>query len=94
MPEPTANEKQVGGDHYKAGAGLCPYCGNELQHWDIVVMFDLGYFIGNATKYLFRFRRKAGLQDLDKAQHYIEKEKEVFKAEHAQPKDAQSTPAK
>ncbi len=69
-----ANEKQVGGDHYKKH-------GTELQHWDIVRMFDLGYLIGNATKYLFRWRNKNGVEDLKKAIHYIEKQIEEIEAE-------------
>lgn len=59
-----ANKTQVGGQHYKAEG---------LQHWDIVDEHDVNYLAGNATKYLTRFRRKNGVQDLKKAQHYIDK---------------------
>lgn len=58
------NKIQVGGSHYKAEG---------LQHWDIVDEYDVSYLAGNATKYLTRFRRKNGVQDLHKAQHYIAK---------------------
>lgn len=60
----NANTKQVAGNHYKAAG---------VQHWDLIHDNDVGYLAGNATKYLTRFRRKAGLQDLEKALHYVEK---------------------
>lgn len=62
--EKPANERQVGGDHYKTEG---------LQHWDIVHMFGLDYFQGQITKYLFRWRKKNGLEDLEKARHYLDK---------------------
>jgi hypothetical protein len=64
----TANERQHGGDHYK---------GTDYEHWDWVNDVKLGYLVGNATKYVFRWRRKNGLEDLEKAIHYVEKCKEV-----------------
>jgi hypothetical protein len=64
-----ANEKQVGGQHYKIEGE---------QHWDrIYRLYGPGYFIGCATKYLERYHLKNGQQDLDKAIHYIEKLKEL-----------------
>lgn len=57
----SANARQVGGAHYQTGA---------TQHWDLL---HPEYHIGNATKYLSRWRKKNGLQDLEKASHYIEK---------------------
>jgi len=60
----SANERQVGGDHYKT----------EYQHWDFAVRWQQNrYLESQATKYLSRWRKKAGLQDLEKASHYIEK---------------------
>jgi len=58
-----ANDKQVGGKHYVA----------KIQHWDIVAMHDLDYFQGQITKYVMRWKKKNGLQDLHKAQHFLEK---------------------
>lgn len=58
-----ANEKQVGGSHYQA----------VYQHWDMVIEHDLNYFEGQITKYVMRARKKNGLQDLQKAQHFLEK---------------------
>ena len=60
----TANETQVGGSHYKALA---------IQPWDYIAGNGIGYLEGCAIKYLSRWRDKGGVDDLRKAQHYIEK---------------------
>ena len=60
----SANEQQVGGDHYKRQA---------IQPWDIIVANGLDFFEGNALKYLLRWRHKGGVEDLRKARHYIDK---------------------
>ncbi len=57
----SANETQVGGDHYKM----------KFETWDVIHAWGLGYFDGNAVKYLSRWRKKGGVQDLHKAKHYI-----------------------
>lgn len=62
-----ANAKQVGGDHYRS----------TYQHWDWVTEIGMPYILGCATKYLVRWRKKNGLQDLEKALHYVEKAKEL-----------------
>lgn len=54
---------QEGGDHYQA----------EYQHWDWVRDVGLGYLAGCATKYVSRWWKKNGLQDLLKARTYVEK---------------------
>jgi hypothetical protein len=59
----SANETQVGGDHYKMA----------YETWDVIHAWGLGYFDGNAVKYLSRWRKKGGVQDLKKAAHYIDK---------------------
>ena len=61
----SANDTQVGGDHYKRFG--------ELQSWDVVSLFGLGFLDGNALKYLLRWRHKNGIEDLKKARHYIDK---------------------
>lgn len=71
-----ANTAQVGGTHYKAHGR------EDLQHWDIVHIFALDYFVGNISKYLFRWREKGGLQDLLKARHYLDKYIELNGGEH------------
>lgn len=60
----SANETQVGGTHYKTFTH---------ETWDVIADWDLGYFDGNAVKYLSRWRRKGGIEDLRKAAHYIQK---------------------
>lgn len=64
----NANKKQVGGEHYRGAA---------YQHWDWCVENNLGYLEGQVTKYLSRWRKKNGRQDLEKALHYAEKLVEV-----------------
>jgi hypothetical protein len=63
-PAPKANDLQVAGDHYKK---LNP------QPWDVIAAWGLGFFDGNVVKYIARFREKGGLQDLQKAAHYLAK---------------------
>jgi hypothetical protein len=65
MTEPTpANTRQEGGDHYKM----------TIEPWDAIHAWGLGYFDGNAVKYLSRSNRKGSrLTDLKKARHYIDK---------------------
>jgi hypothetical protein len=60
----TANDRQVGGKHY----GNAKY-----QHWDIVADHDLDYFQAQIIKYVMRWKKKNGRQDLLKAQHFLEK---------------------
>jgi len=75
----TANEKQHGGDHYKQ-------YGN-IQPWDVVVAWDLGYLEGTALKYIARWQDKGGIQDIKKAIHFLEKLIEVEEAKKEQPVD-------
>lgn len=48
-----------------------------IQPWDYIAANGIGFFEGNAIKYLTRWRDKGGIEDLRKAQHYIEKLIEV-----------------
>lgn len=60
-----ANLKQVGGDHYKKGGE---------EHWDRQWrLYGRGYFVGCVTKYVERYHEKNGVQDLQKAVHFLEK---------------------
>ena len=58
-----ANDRQVGGTHYEG----------ELQHWDIVYQAKLDYFQAQILRYIMRHKDKNKLQDLQKAQHFLEK---------------------
>ena len=60
-----ANGRQVGGDHYERFG--------DLQPWDVIAHFGLGFFDGCAMKYLLRWRHKGGVEDLRKCAHYLSK---------------------
>lgn len=61
----SANEKQIGGSHYKTS----------VQHWDMLIDmgYDSQYYAGQVSKYLMRWRKKNGLRDVLKGQHFVEK---------------------
>ena len=63
----AANDKQINGDHYRGA----------IQTWDYIIAHDLGFLEGNIIKYVTRFRKKNGVQDLEKARHYLDKLIEV-----------------
>ena len=67
----SANARQVAGAHYGGG---------QTQHWDWAVENNLGYLEGTITKYVSRWRKKNGREDLEKALHYADKLYEVEKA--------------
>lgn len=65
----SANDQQVGGEHYVSMA---------LQPWDVMeewMSFDQfrGFLTGNVIKYVARYQSKNGIEDLKKAKHYMEK---------------------
>jgi hypothetical protein len=62
-----ANNYQIGGTHYSD---------TELQHWDFAMLNQLNYLLGCATKYVIRWKKKNGIEDLRKAVHYIAKAEE------------------
>lgn len=62
-----AIELQIGGDHYKKFR-IQPAFFNYIN--------DIPYLEATAIKYLCRWRDKGGIQDLDKAIHFIELLKE------------------
>ena len=63
MKESEVNKTQVAGNHYQTN----------IQHWDYVVANELDYFQAQVTKYATRCKRKNGLEDLKKAQHFLSK---------------------
>jgi len=70
---------QIGGDHYKS---------KTIQPWDAMESWMtpeefIGFLWGNVIKYIARWRDKGGLEDLEKAQHYLGKLVEVMR--QAQP---------
>lgn len=58
---------QHGGNHYK---------GESLQPWEIINANKLDFYEGNALKYLLRHKSKNGVEDINKAIHYLEAIKE------------------
>lgn len=73
--EPKANDRQVGGSHYKMPGAE--------EHWDRVHRLGLDYFQGQITKYVERWKIKNGLEDLEKALHFLEKYIELQKKQQA-----------
>ena len=59
----TSNERTP--LHYAAGPG-------QLQPFDVIDAWGLNFYEGNVVKYLRRWKDKGGLEDLTKAQHYLE----------------------
>lgn len=60
----SANDRQVAGSHYRSGT----------QPWDVFLeLFGLSFHMCNCAKYLVRWRKKNGLEDLQKSKHYLEK---------------------
>jgi hypothetical protein len=60
----SANDRQVVGNHYKHGGE---------DHWDRAYRLGLDYFQSQITKYVERCWLKNGVEDLKKAQHFLEK---------------------
>ena len=77
MTEVTkADDVQVGGNHYKD---------MPVQPWDVmeaVLSHDefVGFLKGNIIKYSLRAGRKDGSDDAGKAEHYLQKLREVTHA--------------
>lgn len=79
-----ANDRQVGGAHYKQPEGV-------VEHWDIVHQHHLDYFQGQITKYVMRWRSKGGINDLEKARHFLDKYIELAEKEGYGAKEAVAT---
>lgn len=58
----TALEKQIGGSHYKDFA---------IQPVEFIYKNNIGFLEGNAIKYICRWKKKGGKQDIEKAIHYL-----------------------
>ena len=74
-----ALDTQVGGNHYKDLV---------IQPVEYIHNNGIGYMEGCAIKYLTRWKKKGGIEDLKKARHYInlliELEAPVVEPEEAQ----------
>ena len=56
-------DTQVSGNHYKD---------LKIQPVEYIHANNIGYMEGNVIKYVSRWRAKNGINDLEKAKHYIE----------------------
>lgn len=54
---------QIGGHHYKKLS---------IQPVEYIHANSISYFEGNVIKYVTRWRDKGGLEDLEKARHYLD----------------------
>ncbi len=71
----SALEFQVGGNHYKDFA---------IQPLEYIHKNGLNFAAGNIVKYISRFDKKNGLEDLQKAKHYIDFMIEMYKPKEDQ----------
>lgn len=81
----SANDTQIGGNHYKATdeqLARAKCCGfNKAQEpWDFSYIRGHNNLQTGIIKYVDRYNNKKGLQDLEKAKHYLEKLIEIEKA--------------
>lgn len=58
--------------HYTSSKAECSGCEKQIECIDITR--HMGFNIGNAVKYLWRFEHKGGLEDLKKARWYLDDE--------------------
>ena len=63
-----ATQRQIGGKHYK---------NFKIQPIEFITKNKLSFIQGNIIKYVCRFDKKNGNQDIDKAIHYCELLKEI-----------------
>lgn len=63
------NDVQVGGNHYTSKS-VQPW--EAMEAWMSEEAFK-GYIWGNVIKYMARWEDKGGVEDLKKAQHYLDK---------------------
>lgn len=63
LMDAETRKKQIGGTHY---------ADFPIQPWDIILVYGLNFWEGNALKYLLRRKGAERKQDLEKARHYID----------------------
>lgn len=61
--ENNALQAQIGGNHYKK---------LKIQPVEYIMANNLGFCEGSAIKYITRWRDKGGVQDIDKAIHFLQ----------------------
>ena len=63
--EAFPQDKQIGGNHYKTFV---------IQPYEFISKNDLSFFQGNVVKYVCRYQRKGGAEDIKKIIHYCQLE--------------------
>ena len=63
VEEAFASERQEGGDHYRS---------LPIQPTEVIHRNGIGFIEGNVIKYVTRWRKKGGIEDLRKARHYLD----------------------
>ena len=58
-------DRQVGGSHYKKFV---------IQPYEFISTNNLSFFQGNVVKYVCRYQRKGGAEDIKKIIHYCQLE--------------------
>ena len=66
----SALNRQVQGNHYKSF---------KIQPFEFISANDLSFFQGNVIKYVCRYDKKNGIEDLKKIIHYCELQIELIK---------------
>jgi len=72
----SALDTQVGGDHYKSMA---------IQPAEYIVRNNIGFLEGMVIKYVSRWEKKGGIEDLEKAIHCLQLRVEMAKQAEAIP---------
>jgi len=65
----SATDKQIGGNHYT---------NFKIQPIEFISKNNLSFIQGCINKYICRFDKKNGVEDLDKIIHYCELQKELL----------------
>jgi len=47
------------------------YRGKGIQPFDVYDAYEMDFYLGNSFKYLTRWKKKGGLNDLQKSEHYL-----------------------
>jgi hypothetical protein len=68
---------QIGGEHYKL----------KIQPYHFIMENNLNFFQGNVIKYVVRYLKKGGKQDLEKIIHYCELEIERMRGRNDEVND-------
>ena len=65
LEEAFPQDRQIGGSHYKTF---------HIQPYEFISKNNLSFFQGNVIKYVCRYQRKGGAEDIKKIVHYCQLE--------------------